>query len=160
MIAKAEITYDHRGEKVTALINNYRTYTRVYVPEKTWFKRVYLKEGEQVTDYAIPDQVSIEDEFNKKSLGLFFTVNVGKKKTLVLEYRLPEEVKEQYLAGVYKLIVQKQPGTIGHPLKIDLNFDQVIKDYYSSIRSEDQENKALYFNSNLETDYQLEVNFK
>jgi hypothetical protein len=160
LIAKAEITYDHRGEKVTALINNYRTYTRVYVPEKTWFNRVYLKEGDQIVDYAIPSQVNIEDEFGKRSLGLFFTVGIGKTKTLILEYRLPETIKEQYLARVYKLIVQKQPGTIGHPLKINLNFDRTISDYYSTVSAKNKEFRSLFFNTSLETDYQLEVNFK
>jgi hypothetical protein len=160
LIARAEITYNHLGEKVTALISNYRTFTRVYTPDKSWLIRAYIKEGDQITEYSIPDQVAIDTENNKRSFGLFFTVNIKTSKTLVLEYRLPEAVKEKYLSGVYKLIVQKQPGTIGHPLKIDLKFDQPIRDYYSGVHASGKDTKSLWFDHSLITDYELKVNFK
>jgi len=157
--ARAEITYQHSGQKVQDLIGKYRTYTRVYVPEKTQFTKVYLKDKKGITVFDINKDVAIGDEFGKRYAGVFLEVDPLAEKTLVLEYRLPEQVKKTYQKGWYSLLLQKQPGTTGHKLKIDLRFDQNIIAYHADFMPEVFLGRQLTFDGDLIQDREFKVKF-
>lgn len=159
LIGKVAITYRHTGKPVPALITKYRTYTRVYVPAGTWFNKVYLQDNKGTQNLALLKDVAIADEFDKRYAGVFLTVEPGESKTLVLEYRLPEEVNKMYQSGLYKLIVQKQPGTTGHKLKIDLKFDRLITAYHADNLPAKFLGRNLVFDTDLRTDREFTVKF-
>ncbi|MFA5124504.1 MAG: DUF4012 domain-containing protein [Patescibacteria group bacterium] len=159
LLAKVEINYQHTGRSVPALITNYRSYTRVYVPEGSWFTRAYFKDSKGVQDLSLDKEVEIKNELGKRYAGIFLTVDQGTAKTLVLEYRLPPEVKQLAQDGLYKLSVQKQPGTPGHKLKIDLKFDQRITAYYSKIMPQKVLGQSLLWDTDLLTDRDFFIKF-
>jgi len=159
LIGRAEITYYHTGKVVPALISKYRTFTRVYVPADTWFTGAYLQDSAGRTDLELLKDATIGNEAGKRYLGAFLTVEPGASKTLVVEYRLPAGVKAAYEAGLYKLLVQKQPGTAGHKLAIDLKFDQPIIAYQADALPSKFLGKNLIFSSDLRTDRDFMVKF-
>jgi len=157
LIGRASATYRHTGKLVPALISKYRTYTRVYVPEGSWFTRAYLQDSKGITELGLLKEASIGNELGKRYLGTFLTVDPGADKTLVVEYRLPEKVKTLYRNGTYKLTVQKQPGTAGHKLKIDLRFDHPITAYFADSMPAKLTGKNLLFESDLRMDRDFSV---
>jgi hypothetical protein len=159
LIGRTEITYQHAGKAVTALITRYRTFTRVYTPEGTWFTRVYTTDKRGIQEYQLLKDVEIKSELGKRYAGMFLQVEPGESKTLVLEYRLPENVKKLYQNGLYKLLVQKQPGTTGHQLAIDLKFQQLITAYNAAKLPKTFKGKNLIFDMELATDKEIIVKF-
>ncbi|MFA6593723.1 MAG: DUF4012 domain-containing protein [Candidatus Buchananbacteria bacterium] len=157
--AKVEITYQHTGRSVPALITKYRSYTRVYVPEGSWFTKAYFTDSKGVQDLSLDKEVEIKNELGKRYAGIFLTVDQGAAKTLVLEYRLPQTVRQSVKDGLYKLSVQKQPGTPGHKLKIDLKFDQRITAYYSKIMPQKVLGQSLFWDTDLLTDRDFIIKF-
>jgi hypothetical protein len=159
LISRAEITYQHSGKPVEALISRYRTYTRVYVPENSWFLKAYTQDDKGIFNYTLLKDAAITSELGKKTLGMFLQVDPEKTKTLIVEYRLPESVKKTYQNGLYKLIVQKQPGTAGHGLQIDLKFAQLITAYHAPLLPVSFNGHELIFNSDLQEDREFIVKF-
>lgn len=131
LIAKAEITYNHRGRFIPQLVTRYRTYTRIYVPAGSWFLKSYVKHQGTIQTLEILKDLVIGNELGKRYGAAFLVIEPGDSKTLILEYRLPENIKKQYQNGLYKFSVQKQPGTVGHNLKINLGFNQLIQAYHA-----------------------------
>lgn len=159
LIGHAEITYEHAGKPVQALISKYRTYTRVYVPDGTWFNKIYTKDKTGEQNYDLVNNVDIEEELGKRYAGVFLEVQPGETKTLVLDYRLPDNVKKLYQNGLYKLLVQKQPGTTGHNLIIDLKFGQLVTAYHADKLPTSFKGKNLLFNLDLNSDQEVTVKF-
>ncbi len=129
LIAHLELTYKHNGRHLSGFITRYRDYVRIYTPKDTWFIKSYVRQGDQVTDLKILSDLEIYNELDKKVAAAFLTIEPGETKILVLEYRLGPEFKTQYENGTYTFSVQKQPGTIGHNLRINLNFNRPISAY-------------------------------
>lgn len=129
LYSKASITFEHAGQYTKDLISIYRDYVRVYMPKGASIAKVYLQEGQNIQNLSISRDVDVGEELGREYAGIFLTVGQGKVKTLVLEYRLPENIQKDYLSGVYKIFVQKQPGTSGHNLLVDLNFNKYITAY-------------------------------
>jgi len=159
LIGRTAITYQHTGKSVPGLISTYGTYTRIYVPAGTWFTRAYLQDNRGTFDLGLTKEASIGDELGKTYLGAFLTVAPGASRTFVIEYRLPQKIKTDYKNGLYKLSVQKQPGTAGHKLKIDLKFDQPITAYNADNLPAKLTGKELQFTSDLRIDRDFTVKF-
>ena len=106
LVARAEITYKHSAKPVKYLVTKYRTYTRVYLPEKTQVAKVYLKSGNDVRNFPLGSDAVISEQLGKTEVGVFFEVEPLTSKTLVLEYRLPESVNQAYKKGDYSLLLQ------------------------------------------------------
>ncbi len=133
LIGRAELTYAHQEDYQKDLISRYRDYLRLYVPGGSWFLRAAIVEDGQERELDLTSDAQIGEELGKRYLALFFTVEPKSTKKIIIEYRLPENIQADYQARVYKLIVQKQAGTIGHNLKIDLNFTNPVASYYSDV---------------------------
>lgn len=159
LIGRAEITYIHAGKAVPALISKYRTFTRVYTPADTWYTRAYLKDSQGITELGLTKEATIGNELGKRYLATFITVEPGTSKTFVVEYRLAEKLKTDYKTGLYKLVVQKQPGTVGHKFNIDLKFDQPITAYYADTLPTKFLGKNLVFDTDLRIDREVTVKF-
>ncbi|MDD5043408.1 MAG: DUF4012 domain-containing protein [Patescibacteria group bacterium] len=149
LIAEAGITYTNNGN-FSWKTTRYRTYTRFYVPQGSELIEVRgAMENDKVKDpERKPGQADVGEELGKTYFGAFVAVEPGETRSLSVKYRLPKWVKTKYDLGLYKLFVQKQSGTEGHSLTIDLNFDKKIKSWlplgYSSRQQSDKQIKFIY----------------
>jgi len=159
LLAHAEITYQHTGKPVKDLITTYRTFTRVYVPSGSSFSQVAIKDETGTKILDLTKDVEIKGELNHTYAGTFFTVEPGKSRTLILDYRLPANIKQLYVDGLYKLVVQKQPGTPGHKLQIDLKFNRLMTAYNSQVFPAKVNGQELWFSTDLTVDREVTVKF-
>jgi hypothetical protein len=155
--ARADITYKNKGS-FTWKTTRYRTYTRIYVPAGSVLVRgIGMMENDKISDpYRRPGKVDRGEELNKTFFGAFISIEPGEERTLSFEYILPEEIKNQTTSGLYKLFVQKQSGTIGHPLTLNLNFGKKI------IRAVPAEEQREWGNDvyKLQTDLRIDREFQ
>lgn len=151
LFAKLKINYIHRGSfdwKTT----RYRSYTRVYVPKGSQLIKSWGGSDEPVVSY---------DEGDKTVFAGFISIEPGKINNIYLEYKLPDSIKMKAIAQKkYSLYVQKQPGLKIEELKVNLNFDNVIKSYKpSGFFVENEENNQISWTADLDTDKEFNINF-
>ena len=159
LVGKVSIKYQHTSKAVTALISAYRSYTRIYTPADTWFTKAYLEDSRGIHSLTLGQDVNISSELGKRVAGVFFTVDPLSEKTLVLEYKLPASVKDQFAAGNYDLYIQKQPGTVGHGLNVDLKFNKLITAWSSETAPQQVSGRNLLWTQTLDTDKEYKVKF-
>ena len=119
-LAKAEMLYDHQG-KYDWRTSRYRTYARVFVPTGSELVAVDGAVKWDNTDKTT-STVDQGEELGKKWFGTFVAIEPGKTGVLSFYYLLPDNISKKIDSGTYKLLVQKQAGTIDHGLTLDLNF--------------------------------------
>ncbi len=159
LIAQLEITYHHTGKIIPGFISRYQTYVRIYVPENTWFLRASLEGEGVIKNLDILQDWDMGQELGKRYGATFLTVEPGKSKTLRVEYRLPDSLKQQLESKRYTLLVQKQPGTSGHDLNIGLDFKQPIRSYHAYDVSQDYVSRHISWHTDLSVDREYLVNF-
>ncbi len=155
--ARADITYKNNGT-FTWKTTRYRTYTRVYVPAgSVLVKGIGMMENDKISDPSRrPGKVDVGEEFNKTFFGAFISIEPGEERTLSFEYILPEGIQNQIASGLYKFFAQKQSGTIGHPLTLNLDFGKNI------IRAVPAEERKEWGNGvyKLQTDLRVDREFE
>ncbi|MBI5071278.1 DUF4012 domain-containing protein [Candidatus Falkowbacteria bacterium] len=158
--AKVSITYKNNGT-FTWKTTRYRTYTRVYVPAgSTLVGGSGMMENDRIYNPAgRPGKIDTGEEFSKTFFGAFISIEPGKEGTLSFEYVLPEKIKNQISGGSYKLFVQKQSGTIAHPLTLNLNFGKNIKQASPAEEERYWGDTAYKLQTDLKVDRQIEVRF-
>jgi len=159
LIAQLEITYQHNGQFLTDLITRYRTYAKVYVPEGSWFERGWIKAGDKETALDMSKDLEYGNEFGKSYAAYFLVIEPGHSKTIILEYKLPATLKNQSEKGQYSLTVQKQPGTSGHKLEIDLNFSRDIAAYKSDNFPSRFDGQSISWKTDLSVDREYIIKF-
>lgn len=103
----------------------YRTYTRVYLPERTELIRAH---GAMERDRSeASGVVDVETELGRTVLGAFLSIEPGEERSLVFEVRLSPTVAARIRAGTYTLRAQKQLGSIATPLTVDLEFGTPVR---------------------------------
>lgn len=160
LLARVKINYHHRGE-FSWKITRYRDYARVYAPLGSQLLAAQgMMENDKIKDpKGTPGRVDQGEEFGKTFFGAFISIEPGESKSLSFEYQLPEEVKNLYYQrGLYNLFIQKQPGTVGHNLTIELDFDKKIKRYLPE-QAELAKSKSLIFKGRLFEDIALGARF-
>jgi hypothetical protein len=158
LIARTAITYHHDGKPVKDLVTRYRTYARLYIPRGSWLLSAYIDDDTGRQDLEILKDVEIMDDLSKRVAATFLVIEPTKRRTLVMEYRLPKNIREQYEQGRYSLLTQKQPGTIGHDLKIGLDLNQLIHAYQSPVLPQLFGGDAISWTTNLAVDREFRVN--
>lgn len=158
--AKVEINYKNNGT-FTWKTTRYRTYTRIYIPTgSVLLGGSGMMENDRIYDPSgRAGKIDVGEESGKTYFGAFISVEPGKEGTLSFEYTLPKKINDQINQGLYKLLVQKQSGTIAHPLTLNLDFGKNIK---QAVPAEEQKNwgDAVYkLQTNLREDKKIEVRF-
>lgn len=159
LIAHLEINYRHNSQPVRNLITRYRTYVRIYVPQDSWFIQAYAVDSQGRVDLPLGQDFNFGDELGKKYGAAFIEVQPQMEKKLIVEYRLPDRIKQQYQDGAYRLLIQKQPGTVGHNLKIDLNFNKYLNAYRSENLPAALSGQHIGWDTNLDTDKEFSIKF-
>jgi len=159
LIGHAELAYQHTSERVENFIREYRDYLQVYVPEGSRIISGYWRDQAGQHPIDLNSELETRDEFGKTVFAYFFTVEPKTAKTIILEYELPAKTLQQYQQGLYKLVVQKQPGTVGHDLKIDLSFGKYPSAYHADILPVKISGQELQWQSDLSVDREFTVKF-
>lgn len=111
LLATAAMTYKNNGT-FTWKHTRLNSYSRFYVPKGS---KLISSSGQMKRDRSKEiGKVDISEEFGKTVFGAFISIEPGQSKTLSLTYELPDYIYQQYLAGKYSLLIQKQPGTTNH----------------------------------------------
>jgi len=159
LVGKTVLNYKHTGEYREAMISKYRSYVRIYVPKDSWFISAYTENQSGRNDLEITKDFEVGDDLGRRYGATLFTVDIGQENNLVVEYRLPESVQVAYKNGLYNLFVQKQSGTVGHNLEIDLNFSKSIVAYLSTEKPTNTEGNQINWVTDLVTDRNYIVKF-
>ena len=107
-VAEAKMEYIHNGV-FDWRTSRYLSYARVFVP----------RGSELVEVVGSNKNIDEGEELDKQWFGAFVSVEPGETKSIVFRYILPNEV---FSVDMYKLVVQKQLGTLDHGLTLDLDF--------------------------------------
>lgn len=111
--ARVRLNYKHEGG-FDWRTTRYRSYTRIFTPLGS---RLISLDG---VDEATANPATTEEkELTKTSFGFFFTVEPGAEREITLSYTLPDYIAEQWRAGKYELLVQKQAGRRTRELAVD-----------------------------------------
>ncbi len=158
--AKVEIIYKNNGT-FTWKTTRYRTYTRIYVPDgSVLIGGSGMTENDKIYDPARRlGKIDIGKEAGKTYFGAFISIEPGREGTLSFEYTLPEKIKNQIDQGLYKLLVQKQSGTIAHPLTLNLNFGKNIKQAVPAEEQKEWGDGAYKLRTDLRVDKEIVVRF-
>lgn len=82
---------------------------------RNWF-RMYVPEGSTLVDFKGSEKkVQMYDELGKSVYEGFFGVAPKGKSSVTVTYTLPFKIKNKV---DYKLLIQKQPGTVGHQYSV------------------------------------------
>jgi hypothetical protein len=112
---------DPRLVRALMLQGVYGSYLRLYAPKQAVLTKINL-DGQDV------GAGEIAQEYGRSVWGRFFTVQPDKTVEIDFQYRVPGavEVHEDGL-HIYRLYIQKQPGTRGPPLTVDIDLPDNIE---------------------------------
>ncbi|KKU26068.1 MAG: hypothetical protein UX39_C0013G0015 [Candidatus Magasanikbacteria bacterium GW2011_GWA2_46_17] len=153
-MAKVKMKYIHKG-KFDQFTTRYRTYARVYTPMGTVFYKVKGSlRNDRTTDPGTVDQ-GVEN--GRQWFGAFISIEPGKTGELEWQFYLSPRVSDQIRAGTYKLLAQKQIGTIANGLTLNLNFGKKVI-FASPGEPQDQHGDTQYrIAADLREDREFEV---
>ncbi|HOX97059.1 MAG TPA: DUF4012 domain-containing protein [bacterium] len=143
LLATAAMTYKNTGT-FTWKHTRLNSFTRFYVPQGS---KLISSSGQMKKDRSKEiGKVETGEEFGKTVFGAFISIEPGQTKTLTLTYELPDYVYQQYLAGQYSLLIQKQPGTTNGLLVELPNTDigRLFKPMTLLVNNEASNSKYLY----------------
>ncbi len=129
-----DLEYEPDYERLMNLC--YWDYVRVYVPQDSEFldaTRIPVPDEELLTGEGTSGEVTVEqaEEGPWATLGVMSVLAPSTSRTRHFFWTLPQDVVEwQNDEGWYSLRVQKQPGTVGHPLTVQVRLpeDSVLVD--------------------------------
>ncbi len=118
LTANLTIHYNNTGT-LTWKTTRYRTYTRVFVPRGS----TLLSSAGAMVDCNVKrdGKVTVGEEAGHTTFAAFTCTELGATHDLVLRYRLGGSPNALFDQGTYKLLVQKQAGTIDHALNFSLD---------------------------------------
>jgi hypothetical protein len=143
------------------------------------YLRVYVPEGAQLLggpDLALPEgslrardsglggtplvtEVGVEE--GKKVFASFFVLGPTELRELVYEYQLPGPILERGgSTTVYRLLVQKQPGTLAVPVRVEVELPPGSVVVSSSPEGASVTGERVAFQTDLRVDRQFEVVFR
>lgn len=128
LIASLSVTYDNQGT-FNWKSTRYRTYTRVYVPKGSELLSASGYLTNDKTKGGRETQPTVDEELGKTVIAGFTAIEPKEQKTLTVRYRLPAGTAERFRNGAYALYVQKQPGTLGHGLTLDIMSKNRLQSY-------------------------------
>jgi len=102
---QVKLNYQHTGD-FDWRTTRYRSYTRIYTPLGS--KLISLQGiNETQNDFSVSEDTLL----NKTVFGFFFSIEPGESRDIIINYALPDELKENMLQkNQYNLYWQKQAG--------------------------------------------------
>ncbi len=147
-LARVTMTYHHTGT-FDWRTTRYRDYVRVYVPDGSVFVTT--------TNNVAP--VDTGTNLGKTWFGTFISVEPGTTKSLTFQYLLPQAIAHQIKHGLYTLIVQKELGTNGIGLTLNLDFGITLTGAAPPEKKNQWGDDRYVYQTNLNTDRDFHINF-
>lgn len=130
--ATVKLDYRHEGG-FDWRTTRYRSYTRLYAPLGS--KLVSISGIQEDTQDR---NVSADKSISKTVFGFFFTVEPGSSREVIVKYQLPKYIYDQWQAGDYTLLVQKQAGRRTESLQVGFYPDRGKSGEWTSDLSSDK----------------------
>ena len=157
---------NHSTQYLDYLQDCYWDYWRVLLPtgSKVWWAPANAVPGDELLSGVAqhdPAQFGPGEGGTTQLAGLF-VLPTGQSHTTQLAYGLPSNVLEALAAGraVYRLRVQKQPGTLALPLDLAITFPAAWAIQSTTLPASTQAPGQIHFSLSLETDLNFEVVFQ
>jgi hypothetical protein len=100
-------------------------------------------------------------EAGKNVFAAFFVVAPGERRDMVFQYQLPPETLEREgSTTVYRLVVQKQPGTVAVPLRLAVTLPSDAEVLSTSPAASSLIDGQAVLETNLLVDREFEVAFR
>lgn len=158
-VATTTIHYKNTGS-FTDFTTRYRTYTRIYIPLGSqlvsadgYLSNDRLQGGE-------PTQPTVSEDLGYTVIGGFTAIEPGDEGNLTVSYTLPDSVAQLIKQGTYTLYAQKQAGTAGHGLGVDIDFGRGIQDYNPLDNANKIGDNRVRFETDLSIDRKFSIQFK
>ncbi len=142
---KLYLNYTNTSLGFSWLTTRYRSWTRVYAPLNSKIIRVDGNEKNPKYYTNLNKDYEVTEEFGKQAFGTFLNVEPGESKTVTFEYELPQKSMDYLKNNVYKILAQKQIGTIKPGIKIIATLPENY--HYTSFEGEGEVKKI---NGNVE----------
>ncbi len=132
----------------------------LYGPELTVPKGSLLARSSDLGGTPLPIDVG-PIEAGKNMFGAFFVVPPGETQEEVFLYELPSGVLErQGSISTYRLLVQKQPGTLAIPLRVTVNLPPGSEVLSARPAASSVGDGKVEFQTDLRVDRQFEISFR
>ena len=103
LCSKITIQYNNTAKTASPLNNDYKSYTRVFLPKNAFITNITGIE-EDTIDYS--------SEYDKKVAGFQIKIPFNGNKDIIIDYIIPKSQQ-------YNLLIQKQPGIAGFEFNLD-----------------------------------------
>jgi hypothetical protein len=147
----------------------YWDYLRVYVPQEAQFVQgpdLTLPEGSLRAresggaGTALPTEVG-RVEAGRNVFASFFVVGPGERREMIYQYELAQSMLEaRGSTTAYTLLVQKQPGTLAVPLRVEVELPPGAVVVSTSPEAASSTDAGVTFETDLRTDREFEVVFR
>ena len=128
MVRTLSINYDNKATPALGDKAQYKTYTRVLIPQGANIEYSNLASyGE-----SAPLQFDRQEIDGRSEIGVLIEIMPGDKKTWQISWSTPNSL-DLSQAGEYRLYVRKQAGTLTDPIAIEIG----DKDQYNTTLSQD-----------------------
>jgi len=155
-VGTATMEYRHGGS-FDWRTTRYLTYARVFVPKGATLVGIDGKKGSgQDIDLT---EVDTGTELGRTWFGTYFAIEPGQSKTLSYSYILPDIVRQSMMDGSYTIDTQKQLGSIGHDLVLDLDFGSPVTGAEPAESKDEWGDNMYRYRTDLSVDRYFEVNF-
>lgn len=149
--AEAKMKYEHTG-KFDWRTTRYLSYVRLYTPAGSELLEVAeIKNGKK----TIQKNIDQGEELGKKWFGYFISIEPGDTKELSFKFKVDPSVVNKINNNAYDLLVQKQLGSVGTKLNLNLNFSKRVSSALPGEMETDWGNN----NYLLKTDLDMDKNF-
>jgi hypothetical protein len=146
----------------------YWDYLRIYVPEGSELlesPQLTLPEGSlrarEGGETRVPLTTDVGPaELGKDVYGVFFVVAPGERRELVFEYQQPSSVVAGEQSKTYRLVVQKQPGTLAVTLRLGIELPPGSSVTSTEPEASSLDNGRVVFETDLRQDREFEVTFR
>lgn len=148
---RLKINYTNRSPSEAFPAGSYKNRLRVYTPLGAKLKRVIWGD-EEISSQVVPFV-----DYGRSGFSMLLTLPPKQTKGLILEYEHPRRLNYKDGKAEYKLLVQKQPGTLQDPLEWKLTYPINLK------LEADPKGKSgpqqYIFSTNLSSDRLLQATF-
>lgn len=155
-VAEVRMKYIHKG-KFDNFTTRYRTYARVFVPVGS---KLISVDGNLMNDRTT-EKGTVEQgvENNRQWFGAFTSIEPGKTGVLSFRFFVAPQIAKLMQNGGYRLLVQKQVGTLSNKLFLNLDFGRSFGYANPGEEKQNYGDNKYAINSDLLLDREFEVKF-
>ncbi|MBN1585493.1 DUF4012 domain-containing protein [Candidatus Uhrbacteria bacterium] len=155
---RVSVRYSNNG-RFDWKTTRYRTYTRLYLPMGSDLIEVTgALEDDKLNDPSgTPGKADVGEEMGRQWFGAFISIEPGQSRTLEFRFALADSVVSAIESGEYRLYFERQSGTPGYGLTLDLDFGKKLTAAEPAENPENFGDSRYRFVSDLKSDREFRV---